>query len=360
MRKALIGLAIAVMVPLAVNPIAADQIPSQITKGLQAAKGIVLTEDEERQLGADISAQLRQRFGVVQDAAVHKYVTLVGTLLAQQSSRPNLKWTFIVLDTDGVNAFAAPGGFVHITRGALALVQNESELAGVLGHEITHITEKHTLNAILKSKGVSALAAQATRNDLLQEALKLGYQKTLENNFDSGEEKTSDRTGITLANGVGYAPNGLGGFLTRLAERNKDMKERSGVFASYPETKSRLDEMAKTIKSKTLTSSALVQPRYDQTINYTLVPVAQLAQAAPAAAGTEKPAATAKPATSGKFGIGDITKAVGLENSSSSTTASTGSRGVNPDRDAKGGPNRTLVVVTVTAAELETFKKGIS
>ena len=68
------------------------------------------------------------------------------------SSRPNLPWTFIVLDTDGVNAFAAPGGFIHITRGALGAARHEAELAGVLAHEITHVTEKHTVKAIQKGK----------------------------------------------------------------------------------------------------------------------------------------------------------------------------------------------------------------
>jgi predicted Zn-dependent protease len=76
-----------------------------------------ITEEEEIKLGADVSAKIRTRFGVAQDAAVHKYVTLVGTTLTDQSTRAKLPWTFIVLDTDGVNAFAAPGGFVHITRG---------------------------------------------------------------------------------------------------------------------------------------------------------------------------------------------------------------------------------------------------
>ena len=81
-----------------------------------------------------------------------KYVSLVGNVLAKASSRPDLKWEFIVLDTDGVNAFAAPGGLVHITKGALGLIKSEAELAGVLGHEIAHITKKHTVNAIKKSK----------------------------------------------------------------------------------------------------------------------------------------------------------------------------------------------------------------
>ena len=85
---------------------------------------------------------------------VHKYVTLVGTTLAKQSERPNLAWTFIVLDTDGVNAFASPGGIVHITRGALGLITSEAELAGVLAHEIGHVAHKHTVNAIKKNKAV--------------------------------------------------------------------------------------------------------------------------------------------------------------------------------------------------------------
>src|SRR5258706_14813549 len=85
-----------------------------------------VSEEEERKIGEDVSAKIRLRFGVVQDPAIHKYVTLVGTTLAQQSERPTLAWTFIVLDTDGVNAFASPGGIVHITRGALGLITSET------------------------------------------------------------------------------------------------------------------------------------------------------------------------------------------------------------------------------------------
>src|SRR3989338_1756824 len=120
-----------------------------------------VTQDEEVKIGAEVSLKIRQRFGVVQDPAVHKYVTLVGTIVAQQTERPNLPWTFIVLDTDGVNAFASPGGFVHITRGALGLISNEAELAAVLGHEIGHVTRKHTINAIRKSSAIKLGSDQA-------------------------------------------------------------------------------------------------------------------------------------------------------------------------------------------------------
>src|SRR5688572_9515444 len=149
-----------------------------------------ITEEEEVKLGADVSLKIRERFGVVQDPAVHKYVTLVGTVLGEQTSRPKLPWTFIVLDTDGVNAFAAPGGYVHITRGALALIKSEAELAGVLGHEIAHVAQKHTVNAIKKSKGIQLGTSEtlANRGAFLDQLANRTYSMVLENAFDRGDE----------------------------------------------------------------------------------------------------------------------------------------------------------------------------
>ena len=195
----------------------------------QARQDLVFTDAEERQLGSDVSTKLRDRYGVVQDRAVHEYVTLVGTLLAQASTRPSITWTFVVLDTDGINAFAAPGGFIHITRGALALIQSEAELAAVLGHEIAHVTEKHTLKAIQKSNLVST-GTQMTRSALLSAAADRVYESVFENSFDRGDETGSDRIGIGLANRAGYAPQGLASFLTRLAERNKAATERLSLI----------------------------------------------------------------------------------------------------------------------------------
>jgi predicted Zn-dependent protease len=316
-----------------------------------------VSEAEERQLGADISAKLREKYGVVQDRAVHKYVTLVGSVLAAASARPNLQWTFVVLDTDGVNAFAAPGGYVHVTRGALALIQNEAELADVLGHEIGHVTEKHTINAIKKSK-ISGAAAASTRNAFLEQMVNKGYELTLENSYDRGDENSADRVGLVLASKAGYSPTGLGAFLTRLSDRNKGLKERSGMFASHPEMKARLDDIAKYITSQKLAATATVAPRYAESIQFNLVPVDQIAQVAP-----PTPAAAAKPeekpSGSGKFGLSGLNP-LGREKSGSQTVASAGSRGVNPDRDAKGGPNKSAVVVTVSASEIAEFKKGIA
>src|SRR6185436_12394313 len=132
----------------------------------------------------EVSVKIRARFGVVQDPAIHKYVTLMGTALAKNSERPNLNWTFVVLDTDGVNAFASPGGIIHVTRGALGLARNEAELAGVLGHEIGHVVRKHTVNAIKKSKAVQIGSSAAARNTMLDQLANKAYEMVLENQFD--------------------------------------------------------------------------------------------------------------------------------------------------------------------------------
>ena len=344
-------------------------------KGLSdQLKDLLVTEKEEQDMGSAISAKLREKYGVVQSAPVHKYVSLVGKNLAATSSRPGLPWTFIVLDTDGVNAFAAPGGFVHITRGALALCENEAELAGVLGHEITHITAKHTINAIKKSKRVGAATEAATRSNLLEAVLNQAYANLLENAYDREDEEESDQIGIRLANTLGYAPSGLGSFLTRLSERNKDLKEPSGVFASHPATKSRVDRLAKQIKSEKLTATAMVASRYKATITYTPVAVTVVAgeagssslagsggsaaKASPSPTPSASPTPT--PANKSRFGLGGLSSKLGPDKANTGTVASAGTRGVNPDRDAKGGSNPRIVIITLTPAELEAFRRGIS
>lgn len=349
-------LAAGVAVSLAVAVPARAQIGSLLKKAQQVSKELKLTDADEAELGADVSAKLREKYGVVQDRAIHKYVTLVGMVLAQASSRPHLHWTFIVLDTDGVNAFGAPGGYVHITRGALALIHDESELACVLGHEISHVTEKHAINAIRKSKAFKAVADQA-HSEVMQQMADQTYDMLLENQYDRNDEKDADKLGIELANRVGYAPTGLSAFLTRLADRNKGLKDPSGLFASHPQTVDRLNAMAKIIKSDRLDATAKVSGRYAASVHFTAVPVSQLAMATTGPAKT--PAAAPKSSGGGKFGLSGLNP-LSREKSSSQTISSAGARGVNPDRDAKGGPNKAIVVVTVTPAEIEAFRRGIA
>jgi beta-barrel assembly-enhancing protease len=230
-----IALGVVVAAPGFAEPRQLGQIGGAV-KRAQQFKELQISDAEEQQLGASVSERMRQRYGVAQDAKVHRYVALVGGVLAQASTKPNLPWTFIVLDTDAVNAFAAPGGFIHITRGALALIADEAELAGVLAHELIHVTERHTIRAIQKNKTIQMGADETLSGNaaLLNKLTERVYLDIVEKGFGRGEENESDEKGVVIANTVGYAPQGLQRFLTRLQERNKDAKEKRGLFASHP------------------------------------------------------------------------------------------------------------------------------
>ncbi|MBA2304831.1 MAG: M48 family metalloprotease [Acidobacteria bacterium] len=334
-------------------------------------RDLVVTEADERRIGEKVSDRVRQEFGVFQDKAVTKYVALVGTVMAQVSSRPDLKWEFIVLDTDGVNAFASPGGLVHITRGALGLIKSEGELAGVLGHEIAHITKKHTVKAIQKNKGVELAADVAPGSNAFVEGLaNAAYDNIVERGFDRGDEEDADQEGLRLANKVGYNPAGLGTFLTKLDERNKDQstEERNALFASHPETKGRIDKITRQSRSEKLNATATVQPRYASHITFDVSPLSAIATVVAGTRGVAgaggKEAAKAeekeKPKKRG-FGLGSLPLSGGKQAESTQASASAGNRAVGTDRAAKGGPNPSkLALPALTPAELEAFKKGIA
>ncbi len=314
-----------------------------------------ITDAEERQIGEEVSVKLRDRFGVVQDPAIHKYVSLIGMTLAKQSERPGLDWNFIVLDTDGVNAYASPGGLVHITRGALAIAKNEAEIAGVLSHEIGHIARKHTVNAIKKGKAVQAgSSAAGNRSEFLSGFANQVYANLFENNFDRGDELDADKVGVLLAKAGGYNAAGLADFLAQIEARNKTNDERNGMFASHPQLKERMDKVRQ--QSANANSAVLVEARYKQNVKYTPTDMTKLSTVAPPAAGAA-PAKKEEPKKG--FGVGGLRQTVAPEKQSAQVSASGGARGVTSDRDARGGPNKGLVKVSVSAVELDGFKKGI-
>ncbi|MBA2260312.1 MAG: M48 family metalloprotease [Acidobacteria bacterium] len=323
-----------------------------------------MSEADERQLGEQVSALVRKEFGVLQDAAVTKYVTLVGTVMAQASTRPNLQWEFIVLDTDGVNAFAAPGGIVHITRGALGLIKSEAELAGVLGHELAHVTKKHTINSIKKNKGFKVTSDMAPGSTALFSALaNAAYDNIVEKGFDRGDEEDADQEGLRLANKASYAPNGLATFLGKLAERNKTTPTRNGLFASHPETQGRIEKLSNQVTSEKLAAAALVQPRYASNIKFEAKPLTEVATVVAGTrgvAGEEKKEEKPEEEKKKKGFLGGLKLSGGKQQESTQASASAGGRAVGTDRHAKGGENPSKLTVKVTPAELEEFRKGIA
>jgi predicted Zn-dependent protease len=327
------------------------------------------SEKEERQIGEQVSGQLRAKFGVYQDREVTKYVTLIGTMMAQASEKPNLEWNFIVLDTDGVNAFAVPGGLVHVTRGLLGLLKNESELAAVLGHEITHVTKRHSIAALQQSKAVSmgtdAAGGGSTRDYFIAKTSERLGHFFLDNEFKRQDEDQADEVGLRLANKVGYAPSGMAESLKKIQARNADRQEKNGLFASHSSIKDRISNAEKLIAKEKLSSTATGQARYAKTITFSAKPVSEIAMsvdgASGLASGDKKKADDKKAEPQQTKGSAQASVSSGNKQAQSSQqVASAGVRGGVPDRDAKGGSNSSIVSVKVSAAELETFKKGIA
>ena len=380
-----LGLVVVAGLSIGVRPAAAQLggITGALNKAAKVKKiaDLKVTDAEEQQIGQQVSDKVVETFGVYQDPNVTKYVTLVGVVLAQASTRPNLNWQFVVLDTEGVNAFAAPGGFIHITKGLLGLMKNEAELAGVLAHEIIHVTEKHTVNAIQKNDVVSVAsdevgASGGIAQSLVAKLADAAYKNILNNEFSRNDEGESDEKGVQLANKVGYAPTGLSSALMKLVDRNKDVKEKNGMFASHPMMKDRLTAIETTIREKKLTATATVQARYAKNITFDAKPATELATVAEGsrglAGGEEKKSDTKtadgekkeepkkeEPKKSGGM-FSKLRPGGGSQAQQSQTVASAGARGVNPDRDAIGGPNKKRVPVKIGPSDIAEFQKGIA
>src|SRR5258706_11475828 len=112
-----------------------------------------MSEEQEIRTGQELDAEVRREMGVYRDDALQKYIEDVGMKLAKESPRPNLPWHFTIVDSAAVNAFALPGGYIYITRGILPYLNDEAQLAGVLGHETGHVTARHSAQQYTRSIG---------------------------------------------------------------------------------------------------------------------------------------------------------------------------------------------------------------
>lgn len=209
----------------------------------------LMSEAQEIGIGQEMDPQVRQEFGVYDDPELQAYVQDIALRMARNSERPDLPWTFTVLDSPVVNAFALPGGFIYITRGIMAYLNDEAELAGVLGHEIGHVTARHAVQQYTRAMGANlgltlgAIFVPSTRGavgDLASTGLGLLFLR-----YGRDDELQSDRLGARYAATNGWAPGGVADMLLTLG-RIGEMTDRSGVptwLASHPEPLTRVDEI---------------------------------------------------------------------------------------------------------------------
>jgi beta-barrel assembly-enhancing protease len=212
--------------------------------------GRVPVEDEVR-LGRRVSGSLLGAAPLVPDDDVQAYVNLVGRWIAQHSDRPELKWTFAVIESRDINAFAAPGGYIFVTRGLYERLRNESELAGVLAHEIAHVQEKHHLKVLQKSQAVdlgARLLRQRTADAgaAVQRLIGSGAEM-LARGLDKEAEFEADRVGVVLAARAGYDPWGLVTVLQDMASFNAQDSAVGMLFKTHPHPDERLLRLAESI-----------------------------------------------------------------------------------------------------------------
>ncbi len=207
-------------------------------------------EPQEVEIGKQYAAVLLGAAPLVPDPELQRYVNALGRWLAQHAERPGLAWQFGVLDSDNLNAFATPGGFVLITRGLLARMRSEAELAGVLAHEIGHVVKKHHLNAIRKGAGMQAGAnilgefvAQRGRNPEVTSRLVSGMKEVMLRGLDKDDELEADRMGVVIAARSGYDPYGLPSVLQTLSAMNPQDSGLALLFATHPVPADRLDAL---------------------------------------------------------------------------------------------------------------------
>lgn len=356
---------------LAFALIAAPPVRAQfggLKKVLDRAKSLSelhITDEDERALGAAISQNIRDLYGVQQDEAATRYVNLVGRVIAEKTDRPGLDWQFIILDSDSTNAFAAPGGFIHITRGALAVMQSEAELAGVLAHEIAHVTERHTIKSIQKMKGITLADDQTslTGNSQVFKAVADKATEAILLGFGRGEELESDAVGLELAAACRYAPAGLPKFLETLRDRYSQHQQRAGLFASHPETAERLERIHSLIEKKGLTgeNQVLLPERFGQNIGYELAEFAGTGEVLEGARGMAQ--GGGKDSDKGKEKSGGTLSKLrnpfgsGKREQRAEVTGSAAARGVETELGVEQPGNPALVAVQITAEQLEAFKR---
>ena len=224
-----------------------------IKKGVGVVEALQpIGEEEEIVLGEAVAVEAFSRFGgEYPNQAWNRYINLIGKTIAEVSDRPTLNFHFAILNSQEQNAFAAPGGYIFITVGLLKSLKNEAELAGVLAHEIAHVTKQHMLETIRRGAilgSVSELSLTAMKQDpkmfsnVIDQMTELLFTKGL----DKDKEFEADVVGVDYAYRAGYNPLGLEDYLQTLAKEEGHVESK--FFTTHPSTTERIAKIDTLLK----------------------------------------------------------------------------------------------------------------
>ena len=229
----------------------------------------MIGEEQEIQMGKEADAQIVASMGLYDDAETQAYVSRLGKELAAHSERPNLPWTFRVVDDPTVNAFALPGGYIYITRGIMTHLTSEAELVGVLGHEIGHVTARHSVNQMSKAQlaniglvGASIFAPEAAQSfgQLAGAGLQLAFLK-----FSRDDERQADELGLRYMTQNNYDPREMATVfqvLERVSSEGSDGGKLPGWMSTHPSPGNRVELVNRQIQSASLTGAKVNDEAY--------------------------------------------------------------------------------------------------
>ena len=236
------------------------------------AQAFSIDDEKEIAMGKAAHPELvAQMGGLSSDKKLADYASRVGARLASQSKRKAVKYQFFVVNTSMVNAFAMPGGFVYVTTGMLQTLEDEAELAAVLGHEVAHVEERQGVErlrkAILAEKGAEygAKEASGTVGPEVARLVANLFANLALSGYGRSQESESDDMGLTMANTAGYDPNGAVRLFQRLqalegGEKSSGLKN---FFASHPPTDKRIKQSEKQIAGLAKKGTETNKAQYD-------------------------------------------------------------------------------------------------
>jgi predicted Zn-dependent protease len=209
----------------------------------------LMSEGQEIALGKEADGQIRAEMGLYDDPELQRYVSDIGLRLAKLSERPNLPWQFAVVDQPAINAFALPGGYIYLTRGILAFLDNEAEVAGVLGHEIGHVTARHAAQQYTRQVGgqvglvALGIFVPAARpfGELSAQALGLLFLK-----YGREDELQADTLGARYSSSASWDPAGVTGMLSTLGRLDEASGQRKGIpnfLSTHPDPLQRVEQI---------------------------------------------------------------------------------------------------------------------
>lgn len=254
---------LAVGLILLLFPVGAAAQPEESSRArlheIQPAEAAEANERAEIRVGRQVAARILSRHELDPDRDLQRYINLVGTYLAMHGNRPDLAFHFAVIQSDQINAYAAPGGYIFVTSAALDVMEDESELAGVLAHEIAHVNRRHIVEALDIRAPESSPMAGLTRffggaSDVAQVFFSQAVDEVVAVLFEQGlqreDEFDADRHGIGLATSAGYPPDGLSRFLARLESRESATEALSETHPPSGERVERLQTILEEVASE--------------------------------------------------------------------------------------------------------------